>query len=109
MQKIRKLLALWLNNNINLDPLNNATSNVNIFGEFDKKSIEVEDFEFIITVKNNSLCSISVSSGGIMNTKYTNSADYNTYEFGEYDFTFEIIVTDKGNNFEPFDDVKSAK
>ena len=103
------LILNWLNNNINLDPLNNAASNVNIFGEFDKNSIEVEDFEFIITVKNNSLCSISVSSRGIINTKYTNSADYNTYEFGEYDFTFEIIVTDKGNNFEPFDNVNSAK
>ena len=44
-----------------------------------------------------------------MNTEYTNSADFNTYAFGEYDFTFEIIVTDKGNNFEPFDDVNSAK
>lgn len=103
------LILNWLNNNINLDPLNNATSNVNVFGEFDKNSIDVEDFEFIITVKNNSLCSISVSSRGIINTKYTNSADFNTYAFGEYDFTFEIIITDKGNNFEPFDDVKSAK
>lgn len=99
----------WLNNNLNLDPLNKSTSKVNVFGEFDSNSIDVEDFEFIITVKDNSLYSISVSSRGIINTKYTNSVDFNNYAFGEYDFSFEIFITDSGKNYEPFDDVSSAK
>ena len=94
---------------MNLDPLKNSSQSVKVFGDLESNSIKIEEFEFTIIVKNNVLYSIEVSSRGMINTKYTNSKDFNLFKEGEFDFNLKIVVNDEGNDFEPFETVKDAK
>jgi hypothetical protein len=102
-------ILLWLNQTLDLDPLKNSSQSVKVFGDLESNSIKIEEFEFTIIVKNNVLYSIEVSSRGMINTKYTNSKDFNLFKEGEFDFNLKIVVNDKGNDFEPFETVKDAK
>lgn len=102
-------ILTWLNDTLDLDPLGSASSKVKVFGSINLNSINVEEFVFKITVKNNELYKIELSSRGMIDTKYDNSVDFNTVKSGEYDFNLEIIATDDGDEFEPFDKVNDAK
>ena len=99
----------YLNKTLSLDPLGESPVNPKVFGSFKENTLQVGDFELKVTVKNEQLFSLEVSSKGLVETKYEESSDFDVYRIGEYGFDISITITDDGNNYEPFDTPNEAK
>lgn len=102
-------LLEWVNNNLNLDPLNKASADVKIYGNFNKSKINVENSEVTINLDGGKLTSIDVNVKGIINTKLDNSRDFTTLQDAEFNLSYKITFTTKGDSFEPFETVNKAK
>lgn len=102
-------LLNWFDQKLDLDPLGNASQDVKIFGTFDASSISVDKAEIIVTVENGELSSIEIEIKGSYSTRFENSRDFTTSDIAAFDLSYEIEVTDDGDDFEPFTTVNAAK
>lgn len=102
-------LLEWVNNNLDLDPLGAASTDVKIYGEFNKSTINVKDSEVTIILEGGKLASIEVSAKGTINTKLVGSRDFTALQDAAFDLNYKITFTTKGDSFEPYDTVNKAK
>ena len=102
-------LLEWINNNLNLDPLGNSSTDIKIYGTFNKSTINVKDSEVTITLESNKLASIEVSAKGTISTKLEGSRDFTSEQEAAFDLNYKITFTTNGDSFEPFETVNKAK
>lgn len=102
-------LLKWFNANLDLDPLGKATADVKLFGDFTDSSVKVKDFQLTILVKDGSLAKISLEAKGEFNTKLSDSRDFTSTQEADFNFSYTITMTNKGDSFEPYDTVNKAK
>ncbi len=99
----------WINSETNIDPLDNSTQNPKVFGEFVANTLEMEDFELIVTIENNQLVSIVLNANGNVNTSFAGSRDFTTSQNAVFDLSYELKVTTDALTYEPFETVNDAK
>jgi uncharacterized repeat protein (TIGR02543 family) len=102
-------MLTWLNDELNVDPFDYASVDVKIFGDFNSSTIKESEAELQVRVKDNKLTGIHASAEGLFNTKYSNSAQYTSYEEVEFDFEYNLTPTDKALKWEPYTRVKDAQ
>ena len=99
----------WVNNNLDLDPLDQATADVKIYGEFNKSTINVKDSEVTITIEGGKLASIEITAKGTISTKLEGSRDFSSTQDAAFDLSYKITFTTDGDSFEPYETVNKAK
>ena len=102
-------MLLWINNNLKLDPLGTASVDVNIYGEFHKSTINVKDFELIITLEAGKLSTIEINAKGTISTSLHASRDFTEKQDAAFDLDLKITFTSDGDSFEPYETVNKAK
>ena len=102
-------LLEWINNNLDLDPLGNATADVKIYGDFNKSTIDVKESEVTITLEGGKLASIEVAAKGTISTKLDGSRDFTAVQDAAFDLSYKSTFTTKGDSFEPYETVNKAK
>lgn len=105
---VAKILT-YLNNELELDPLGTATTTAKIFGAFEESSVQPDEMEVTVVIKNGALDSIAISSDGNFRTSLPGSRDFTATSEATYSFEYSVTVNKNGDTFEPFADVKSAK
>lgn len=99
----------WVNANLDLDPLNTASTDVLIYGNYNKSSIALEDCEFIITLSLGKLESIKLEFNGSYKTALDGSRDFSNSNDATFNFSYEIKFTNDGDSFVPYETVNKAK
>lgn len=102
-------LLTWLNNSLEVDPLNNASVDVKVFGNFEQNTVVVDDVIFEIEVVNGKVVSINLECQGKMKTSFAGSAGFSSVADTSFSFSLEITPTSAGDSFVPFENVKDAK
>ena len=98
----------WINNNLDLDPLNTATTDVKIFGDINKSTIKVKDSEFVITIVGGMISTIEINAKGTISTKLAGSRDFTSTQEAAFDLSYKI-TTKNGDSYEPYDSVNKSK
>lgn len=102
-------LITWLNNSLDLDPLNKATIDALVYGDFSDSSVLIDSGIVSIVVENGVLEKIDVTVEGDFTTAFESSANFDNAANAQIKLDMNIVVNDDGNKFEPFDSVKDAK
>lgn len=102
-------LLIWMNNNLDLDPLNNATANVSIFGEFNENSVIVDKVLFEVTITDGQLSMMRIVCEGQYETCLIGSKDFAELKSAVFDFDLTIIVDEDGYSFAPYTSINEAK
>ena len=102
-------LINWLNNSLELDPLNKATSDVLVYGKFNPSSILINNGTVSAIVKDGKLEKINVKIEGDFSTSFEGSAEFSNTENAQLKLNMNIVVNNNGDTFKPFDSVKDAK
>lgn len=102
-------IMVWLNNELNLDPLNTSNTKVKVLGSFEKTSINITDNALIITIKDNKLVSISFECEGDYITSFENSRDFQVADEATFNIELLLTPTNDSESFEPFETVNDAK
>lgn len=102
-------LITWLNNSLDLDPLNKATIDALVYGDFSDSSVLINSGTVSIVVENGLLEEIDVTVEGDFTTAFESTDDFGNAANAQIKLNMNIVVNDDGNEFEPFDSVKDAK
>ena len=104
-----ELLLTWLNNSLELDPLNNSEANACVYGNFTASSILVNNGTISVVVNNGKFESISITAEGNYTTSFEDSLEFSNPQNAKFELNMNILVNENGNTFVPFDTVKDAK
>lgn len=102
-------LLKWLNENLNLDPLNRVDTEILAFGSMNENSLKVDDMVFEVAFESGSLKSIEISSKGNVEVSYPLSRDFTQAKPADYDFSVKIDVTSDGEKYTPYETTNDAK
>ncbi|MBR2474612.1 MAG: InlB B-repeat-containing protein [Clostridia bacterium] len=102
-------LITWLNNSLDLDPLDKATVDVLVYGDFNASSVLINTGRVSVVVKNGMLEKISVEVEGDFITSFEDSVDFTNASNAQIKLDMQITVNEDGNTFVPFDSVQDAK
>lgn len=102
-------LLTWLNSSLDLDPLDKATVDALVFGNFDASSVLLNAGTVSVVVKNGALAEINVNIEGDFNTRFAGSVAFATAKDAQLKLDMNITVNTDGSSFKPFDTVKDAK
>ncbi len=102
-------LLTWLNASLDLNPLNVATANVLVYGNFVAKSIDINTGIIVISVKGGVLDSIKITIEGDATTAFAGSADFTASRKAQIKLDYKLTVNSKGDTFEPYETVNAAK
>lgn len=99
----------WLNVNLDLDPLDNASVDVDIFGDFVEDSVCINDVIFEITVQNDKFLSMRIKCKGSYKTSLVNSRDFEEAKDAVFSFDIRIETNKNSDSFIPYVTVEDAK
>ena len=102
-------LITWLNNSLDLDPLNKATIDALVYGDFSDSSVLINSGTVSIVVENGVLEEIDVTVEGDFTTAFESTDNFDNAANAQIKLDMNIVVNDDGEEFEPFDSVKDAK
>jgi len=104
-----KALLDWFNANISIDPLDKATTDVAIFGDYTASTLVVDEAECVITLQDGAFSSLEINVDGEFSTRYVSSRDFTATAPATYYLNYKIEKTTDGATYEPYDTVKAAK
>ena len=102
-------MMTWLNGELDLDPLGNATADATVFGSFNAATVSADEVKITLVVKDGAFDSLTIESDGTFATAFPGSRDFTAFSDADYNFSLSLTVNKNGSTFEPFSDVKKAK
>lgn len=97
------------NDALRLNPLGESTADVKAFGSFSDSSVTVKNFEFKITIANDTLSEIKLEMNGKLSASFPGSRDFTQVQDAGYKLEYELKVNDDGSNYEPAATVDKVK
>ncbi len=97
------------NDTLRLNPLGECSVEVKAFGSFAASSVEVNDFEFKITLLNGALSEISLEMNGSFSASFPESRDFAATQDAAFTLKYSLEVTDDGASYEPGATVDKVK
>ncbi|MCR5079020.1 MAG: InlB B-repeat-containing protein [Bacilli bacterium] len=99
----------YFNSNIRIDPLKEASKTIYAFGEFDKDSVAIKEFNFAIGILNGAIKGLSLFISGSMDACYPESAEFSTKQVAAFKLTFSLTMTEDGSSYEPASKIGDVK
>ena len=107
-QSIKGLLT-YFNTELDLDPMYKIEKDLKVFGDFKDDTIVLNEASFDITLSGNALSAVTLEVQGEYQTKLDGSKDFYTNGRADFSIDYSLTTTSKGDQFEPFTEVKDAK
>lgn len=104
---IANKLLTWINDNIDIDPLNKASIDVKVFGDF--SNLVLEDSDFTVTVLGGDIKEVILNVEGTLSTSLSNSRDFTQNQNATFSVSLKLTENTKAQTYEPFATVKDAK
>lgn len=102
-------IFVYLNAQLDLDPLGKATVDPIIFGDYVASSIVPDELELTVEIKDGVLSSIEAKGDGEFQTAFAGSRDFTATELADYNFSYKLTVDPDADSFVPYTEVKKAK
>lgn len=102
-------IFVYLNAQLDLDPLGKATVDPIVFGDYVASSIVPDELELTVEVKDGVLSSIEAKGDGEFRTAFAGSRDFTATELADYNFSYKLTVDPDADSFVPYTEVKKAK
>ena len=102
-------LLNWLSANMDLDPLDKATTDVKIYGNLNASSLLVKKGTVSVQTQGSTLISIQVSLKAEGTTSFAGSSKFTAAESAQIKLDFKLTPNTAGNSFTPYETVKAAK
>ena len=102
-------IFVYLNAQLDLDPLGKATVDPIIFGDYVASSIVPDELELTVEIKDGVLSSIEAKGDGELQTAFAGSRDFTATELADYNFSYKLTVDPDADSFVPYTEVKKAK
>ena len=99
----------YINESVNIDPLNKTSQQIKLFGDFNEDSLEINKCKLIVKVSDNLIEDIELVVKGSFDTKFNNSTDFNEYKFAAFELKFSLKTNTNAHNWEPYSSVNDAK
>ncbi len=97
------------NSTLRLNALKECEVDVKAFGEFEKSSVSLKNFEFEIELLNGAFNKISLEMNGKYISCFPNSRDFTAKQDASFSLEVSIEATTDGSNYEPAEVVKNVK
>ncbi len=104
-----KNILNYINESVNIDPLNKTNQQIKLFGDFNEDSLEINKCKLIVKVSDNLIEDIELVVKGSFDTKFNNSIDFNEYKFAAFELKFSLKTNTNAHNWEPYSSVNDAK
>lgn len=102
-------LLEMFNSALRLNALKECEVDVKAFGEFEKSTVSLKNFEFEIELLNGAFNKISLEMNGKYISSFPNSRDFTAKQDASFSLELSIEVSDDGLNYEPAETVKGVK
>lgn len=102
-------IFVYLNAQLDLDPLGKATIDPIVFGDYVASSILPDELELTVEIKDGVLSSIEAKGDGEFQTAFAGSRDFTATELADYNFSYKLTVDPDADSFVPYTEVKKAK